>query len=520
MRLDDSSEDEGSEEGSDDFNAVRLGPRSPSKLTQRKGRFFSDDELPEPSARRRVASSDDDTKDGSSVEFLGSDPQSSPRRPMAKGKQRAVPRRRVDPDSDESAQVVESSEDDIPRRKLRSRRRQSSESESPPRRLRRRSAHDAASPRKKRRSALHPDPDDEPSASAATEDEDARAEIELDEPERFTAATRLRGTKESAWAANLRRLKESRGGNAAEYVSSGSEKEDDWAYEREDGLDDFLVSDDGEMLEELPEEFSHKRESTEYKFKVVFQYLLLLAIKGPDILPLSKSNADYFGRQLRDVRNLMKGFRDSVSSTLWKPEFRKALETYPVWKQADLTEREGYCDGCNRRNQQCHNTAWLRGQPYDRESHETLDESDDEDDDSDPRVLGNMGELRFQVELTTGKKCIRRAHDFHELQHWEHQMFCFIRSQYNDLVRAAGREARESSLASDSDMSSGARHELAKRRRISAGRVRNLSHAALPNDVEDVDEVTEWMDAQGVMLKSLEWLGRVEGRARRLEGHY
>lgn len=361
----------------------------------------------------------------------------------------------------------------------------------------------------------------------------------MDEPERFTAATRLRGTKESAWAAHLRRLKESRDGNAAEnnddkaveYISSGSEEgEDDSAEENGDELDDFLVSDDGEMAEELPEEFSHKRESTEYKFKVVFQYLLLLAIKGPDILPLNKSNADYFGRQLRDVRNLMKGFRDSVASTLWRPEFRKALDTYPVWKQADLTEREEYCDGCNRRNQHCFRVAWLRGRPYDRESHEVLDDdSSSEDDDSDnsddekrdPRVLGNMGKLiDMSTELTSGNKCIQRAHDFHELQHWEHQMFCHIKSQYNDLVRAKGRQVRESSLDSDSEMSDDARRELARRRRKSAGRVKRLQHGYLPNDVNDVDEVTEWMDTEGVMLKSLEWLGRVENRARRLEQHY
>ncbi|EJT45616.1 hypothetical protein A1Q1_05765 [Trichosporon asahii var. asahii CBS 2479] len=479
MKLEDSSE----EVSDDDFNAVRLGPRSPTKPTQRKGRFFSDDEAPEPTARRRIASSDEGSgKNESSIEFLGSDPQSSPSK--SKGKRKAT-RRRVDPDSDDSA-----SEDEAPRRKLRPRRHQSSDSDSPAPRSRRSAS---PKPRKRRRSNLHPDPDDEP-ASAATEDEDARAEIEMDEPERFTATTRLRETKESAWAANLRRLKESRGGNAAEYVSSGSDKDEgDWAYEREDELDDFLVSDDGEMLEELPEEFSHKRESTEYKFKVVFQYLLLLAIKGPDILPLSKSNADYFGRQLRDVRNLMKGFRDSISSTLWKPEFRKALETYPIWKQADLTEREQYCDGCNRRNQHCYHTAWLRGQPYDRESHEVLDASDsedaEEDTEDDDRVLGNM-----------------------------------VPAEGTRLSRAPALGAPDVLLyqvaVQRPYMSSGEQRDLASRRRISAGLVRKFSRGPLPNDVEDVDEVTEWMDSQGLMRDSLDWLGRVEGRARRLERHY
>ena len=99
-------------------------------------------------------------------------------------------------------------------------------------------------------------------------------------------------------------------------------------------------------------------------------------------------------------------------------------------------------------------------------------------------------------------------------------MFSFIKSQYNDLVRAAGREVRESSIVSDSDLSSGEQRDLASRRRISAGHVRNLSRRPLPNDVEDVDEVTEWMDSQGHMRNSLEWLGRVEDRARRLEKHY
>jgi hypothetical protein len=69
-------------------------------------------------------------------------------------------------------------------------------------------------------------------------------------------------------------------------------------------------------------------------------------------------------------------------------------------------------------------------------------------------------------------------------------------------------------------MSSGEQRDLASRRRISAGLVRKFSRGPLPNDVEDVDEVTEWMDSQGLMRDSLDWLGRVEGRARRLERHY
>jgi hypothetical protein len=266
-----------------------------------------------------------------------------------------------------------------------------------------------------RRYSPHIDPDEEDTPDAETEDEGV-AEIELDEPERFKTATRLRQQKGSTFLQGLQKLKGKR--NQQRWPPRGSpstEEEEDDDHDDDEGDDDegddsdasanFIASDDdisdGGVV--LPEEFSLKRESPEYKFKVVFQYLVLLVVKGPDILPLKGSEDAYFGRQIHDVRKMMRGLRDSMAGSLWRAEFRKALETYPLWKQANLDEVESYCDACNRRNQKCYQCAWLRGRPYDPETHEDLGDSsssgseEDDDDDEDERDLGNMGECILKL---------------------------------------------------------------------------------------------------------------------------
>jgi hypothetical protein len=336
------------------------------------------------------------------------------------------------------------------------------------------------SPRKKHR----PDPDEEDAPDNETEDEDV--DIELDEPDRFKTDSRLRAPKESKFLAGLKKLSSKRNGRSSPEVvdlEDEDEEGEEGVEEDDDGAsnDSFISKDDEDTPFELPEEFALKRESPEFKFKVVFQYLVMLVVAGPGVLPLRGENAEYFGRQLRDMRQLVRGLRDSMAGTLWRPDFRKALETYPEWMQGDLDDIATYCDACNRRGQHCHNNAWLRGKPYDTETHvEEVEDSDDEDD-SDPRDLGNMGAL-----------CLRRAQDFHELHHWEHSMFSWIRLRYTEMVRRKKGEdpgGPEPSLAP-------------------------------PKNADNVDEVTEWMDACGWQQESMRWLGRIEQRARRLEGHY
>lgn len=205
---------------------------------------------------------------------------------------------------------------------------------------------------------------------AETEDEEDGGDIELDEPDRFKTKSRLREVKQSAFQSKLHHLQKLRRGkmfgakqessssSSSEDEESESSSEDDrrrpynpahlrtgpragpsrgrnWKYVDGD-LSDFIADDDdvdGRRVSKsafaLPEEFSLKRESPEYKFKVVLQYIVTLVVRGPGLLPLKPSYEKYFGRQLRDVRNLMIGLKNTVASAVWKAEYLRALKKYP-----------------------------------------------------------------------------------------------------------------------------------------------------------------------------------------------
>lgn len=64
---------------------------------------------------------------------------------------------------------------------------------------------------------------------------------------------------------------------------SGSEDDDDNNSDDSAGSSDFIVEDGpGNKAAQLPEEFTVQKQSWQYKFKIIFQYLVLLAVKGED----------------------------------------------------------------------------------------------------------------------------------------------------------------------------------------------------------------------------------------------
>lgn len=53
------------------------------------------------------------------------------------------------------------------------------------------------------------------------------------------------------------------------------------------------------------------------------------------------------------------------------------------WQIQWLTEKETYCNACNRRNQHCWQHVYLTGTPYDPNSHADLPHSSSSEDDDD-----------------------------------------------------------------------------------------------------------------------------------------
>lgn len=207
----------------------------------------------------------------------------------------------------------------------------------------------------------HPDPDEQSSHMAETSDEDMVEAIKLDDPERFKATSRLRHPRlETVQQRRIRKLRNKRlgikddssgsegHGNAWKdddeddpiYVSSGDNEDGDNAQEEdvaEEDISNFIVDDGSQSLAEdlLPPEFSRNAlQSTEYKFRVVFHYFLLLAMKGAEhVLPLDKKTREYFGPPLADLRRRMHDYRNNrVRSQVWSRELVQVLEKYPLFR--------------------------------------------------------------------------------------------------------------------------------------------------------------------------------------------
>lgn len=130
-----------------------------------------------------------------------------------------------------------------------------------------------------------------------------------------------------------------------------------------------------------------------------------------------------------------------------------------------------------------------------------------------------------------GSLCMQRAKDFHELRHWEHMMYGYISLRYRELCRAKRDEQpvddAEQVKSEESDNSVEViaahrpnRNRVGGRRRGKVFDNPGARGVELPEDVTDVDAVTEWMDVVGVQRDCMDWLGRVENRARNLESHY
>nr|XP_018266770.1 uncharacterized protein I303_00746 [Kwoniella dejecticola CBS 10117]OBR88928.1 hypothetical protein I303_00746 [Kwoniella dejecticola CBS 10117] len=365
------------------------------------------------------------------------------------------------------------------------------------------------------------DPDDD--NGAETEEEDNMLdELQMDEPERFKSSTRLRKRPtETVHQRKLRKLKNKRLGivesSTDEDHSSSNESDpttsDDDGSSSSDGNElSFIVPDDATAVRaQLPHEFSSDSAQTpEFKFKVVFHYLVMLVMKGKKTFPLSHESATYFKPQLTQFRNRMDSYRDlRVASQIWRLHFKKALKKYPIFDVEELLDAEPGCDACHMGGRMSRFRVNLEGDQYNPETHQPLDSSSEESESSDSDSSGSEAKKRKKLpkSLLMGRFCKQRAELYHQMAHWEDTLYHRIRRYYRDLLRAKYKPVQSDSELStpESEMDSGDDQEEVKtrkkdrrlRRQATEARCARLRKQGLPKDVKDVDEVTEWMDGLG-----------------------
>ncbi|WWC66782.1 uncharacterized protein I206_100687 [Kwoniella pini CBS 10737] len=384
------------------------------------------------------------------------------------------------------------------------------------------------------------DPDDDNGAETENE-ENMLDDLKMDEPERFKSVSRLRKRpKETATQRNIRKLKNKRLGivessteedNSSSMESDPTDSDDETATDDDSNVEDIIVPDDSTVIRaQLPHEFSSNSAQTpEFKFKVVFHYLVMIVMKGKRAFPLSSEAANYFKPQLNQFRNRMESYRDlRVASQIWRMNFKRALKKYPLFDVEELLHAEPGCDACHMGGRMSKFRVNLDGDQYNPETHQPLDSSSSEEEDSGSSDDSEaMKRKKLPKSLLMGRFCKQRAEVYHQMAHWEDTLFHRIRGYYRDLLRAKYKPVPSDSEAStpeseiESDEDSKERTQRQKNRRVrrqaSQARCERLRNKTLPSDVKDVDGVTEWMDKMGYQNKEFRWIERLIDQSGQLE---
>lgn len=110
-------------------------------------------------------------------------------------------------------------------------------------------------------------------------------------------------------------------------------------------------------------------QNLEYHFKVISQFLIHLIIRGPAYARERKKQ--YYRASYEAISRKLQSQKDSlVTSSVWKPDFKTSLETYPELIISYLDEVEYGCDACHLTGRLSKFSGELQGKAYDPETFE------------------------------------------------------------------------------------------------------------------------------------------------------
>ena len=119
------------------------------------------------------------------------------------------------------------------------------------------------------------------------------------------------------------------------------------------------------------------------------------------------SENEYFSLPVQIIRRQLGSLRDSlVASSVWKPHFRKALETHPEFSLTMIDFAVPDCDACRLSGRLSTMCGRLDGSPYDRYTFEASSSSNDtihayEITDASCRQLRMKWILRTRTQMMT-----------------------------------------------------------------------------------------------------------------------
>ncbi|KAH9926204.1 uncharacterized protein B0H18DRAFT_1094787 [Fomitopsis serialis] len=314
---------------------------------------------------------------------------------------------------------------------------------------------------------------------------------EVDEHRIISSRLRSRDTK-TAFQKNLERLQRKKRGQPVASTSTSADDDDDdevddapFADARpgksgkrdttpdEDGDteedDAFIVEDDNAAAPELPAEFSMNTfQDLLHHFKIICQFFVHLAVHEPDEREDIRADLvknQYFAVPLQIARRKLLGMRDSlVTSSVWRTDYKKSLETYPDFEVYELDFAVHGCDACHLGSRMSTRVGRLSGLPYEPETFETFGEQENSEEDDDEDAEHGR---RHKKEFNLGRFCAARTRVFHRFSHWEYALFRVLSQEVDELRTGAG------------------------------------ARGFPPDDLSDADGIMDWLDQRGII--NIEW---------------
>ncbi|OSC99061.1 hypothetical protein PYCCODRAFT_1373800 [Trametes coccinea BRFM310] len=330
-------------------------------------------------------------------------------------------------------------------------------------------------------------------------DEDADDLLEEVDEERIIESRLRTRDKRSAFQKNLEKLKRKKRGEAvqSETDESASDEDEDAepfagakpgvgsdeeleeeADEDAEEDDTFIVEDDSAAAIELPAEFSmNTYQDLLHHFKIICQLFVHMVVHDPedrsDVATRLQKN-QYFSVALQITRRKLTGMRDSlVAGSTWRPNFRKALDTYPNLEIHHLEFTVLGCAACNLGGRKSTLQGRLSGEPYDKLTYEPIAEEEPSSDDVDEEDDSNKLPKQFDL----GRFCAKRTRTYHQFTHWEYHLYHALKDEVDGLK--ANNEGR------------------------SFVRVAYAAGKQPPEDLKDADAIMDWLDERQVI--NIQW---------------
>ncbi|XP_077994824.1 uncharacterized protein LOC144448448 [Glandiceps talaboti] len=184
-------------------------------------------------------------------------------------------------------------------------------------------------------------------------------------------------------------------------------------------------------------------------FEIYLQALLSTALDSEFLVGIYEERDPYFLPAVQKVDNDIEDRKCFlVKSKAWAPNFKKAIEKYPMIKVTEESTDCGRCQACTLKDRIGTRAVILHGDPYNRKTLEDIDNSDNSESDSESDIeLYSDSELdyypaRHGKEFIAGRFCADRSTLYHLLHHFKLATFkeCRHMVEFHSLVRPKMRD--------------------------------------------------------------------------------